>query len=99
VISLAILNESALSFLGLADPTTLSWGQMLNFAFTRGAMSSGSWWALVTPGLGIVWLVLGCTLLGQGLEQVLNPRLETHHLSVGQEMVARREGNPTAEVG
>ncbi|MCB0031194.1 MAG: ABC transporter permease, partial [Anaerolineales bacterium] len=68
VISLAILNESALSFLGLADPTTLSWGQMLNFAFTRGAMSSGSWWALVTPGLGIVWLVLGCTLLGQGLE-------------------------------
>jgi len=44
-------------------------------------------------------LVLGCTLLGQGLEQVLNPRLETHHLSVGQEMVARREANPTAEVG
>ena len=89
VISLAILNESALSFLGLADPTQLSWGQMLNFAFTRGAMSSGAWWALVTPGLGIVWLVLGCTLLGQGLEQVLNPRLESHHLSVGAKMVAR----------
>lgn len=91
VISLAILNESALSFLGLSDPTQLSWGQMLNFAFTRGAMSSGAWWALVTPGLGIVWLVLGCTLLGQGLEQVLNPRLESHHLSVGAKMVARRQ--------
>lgn len=89
VISLAILSESALSFLGLADPTALSWGQMLNFAFTRGAMSAGAWWALVAPGLGIVWLVLGCTLLGQGLEQVLNPRLETHHLSVGAQMVAR----------
>jgi peptide/nickel transport system permease protein len=89
VISLAILNESALSFLGLSDPTQLSWGQMLNFAFTRGAMSSGAWWALVTPGLGIVWLVLGCTLLGQGLERVLNPRLESHHLSVGAKMVAR----------
>ncbi|MCA9965287.1 MAG: ABC transporter permease [Anaerolineales bacterium] len=89
VISLAILSESALSFLGLADPTSLSWGQMLNFAFTRGAMSAGAWWALVAPGLGIVWLVLGCTLLGQGLEQVLNPRLETHHLSVGAQMVAR----------
>ena len=47
VISLAILNESTLSFLGLGDPTTLSWGQMLNFAFTRGAMSAGAWWALL----------------------------------------------------
>lgn len=89
VISLAVLNESALSFLGLSDPTKISWGQMLNFAFTRGAMSAGAWWALLIPGLGIVWLVLGCTLLGQGLEQILNPRLETHHLSVGAKMVAR----------
>lgn len=93
VISLAILNESTLSFLGLSDPTTLSWGQMLNFAFTRGGMSAGAWWALVTPGFGIVWVVLGCTLLGHGLEQVLNPRLEMHHLSVGAEMVAR-PGHP-----
>ncbi|MBW7884847.1 MAG: ABC transporter permease [Caldilineaceae bacterium] len=89
VISLAILNESTLSFLGLGDPATLSWGQMLNFAFTRGAMSAGAWWALVVPGFGIVWVVLGCTLLGQGLEQALNPRLATHHLSVGKRMVAR----------
>ncbi len=94
IISLAILNESVLSFLGLADPTKISWGQMLHFAFTRGAMSAGAWWALVTPGLGIVWLVLGCTLLGQGLEQVLNPRLETHHLSVGAKMVARLRRPP-----
>ena len=93
VISLAILNESTLSFLGLSDPTALSWGQMLNFAFTRGAMSARAWWALVVPGVGIVWAVLACTLLGQGLEQVLNPRLETHHLAVGAQMVDR-----TAEV-
>ncbi|HQY90714.1 ABC transporter permease [Caldilinea sp.] len=81
VISLAILNESTLSFLGLGDPATLSWGQMLNYAFTRGAMSAGAWWALVVPGFGIVWVVLSCTLLGQGLEQALNPRLTTHHLA------------------
>jgi oligopeptide/dipeptide ABC transporter ATP-binding protein len=80
VVSLAILNESALSFLGLGDPTALSWGQMLNYAFGRGAMSIGAWWALFFPGFGIVWVVLGLTLLGQGLEQVLNPRLDTHHL-------------------
>jgi oligopeptide/dipeptide ABC transporter ATP-binding protein len=80
VVSLAILYESTLSFLGLGDPTALSWGQMLNYAFGRGAMSTGAWWALVTPGFGIVWVVLGLTLFGHGLEQVLNPRLETHHL-------------------
>jgi peptide/nickel transport system permease protein len=97
VISLAILEESTLSFLGLSDPTTLSWGQMLNFAFGRGAMSAGAWWVLVVPGLGIVWVVLGCTLLGHGLEQVLNPRLETHHLSVGAKMVVRGKPTPPAE--
>jgi peptide/nickel transport system permease protein len=52
-------------------------------------MSAGAWWALVAPGLGIVWVVLACTLLGQGLEQALNPRLAGHHLSVGKRMVAR----------
>lgn len=80
VLSLAILNESTLSFLGLGDSTLISWGQMLHFAFTRGAMSAGAWWALVPPGLGIVWVVLGCTLLGQGLEQMLNSGRERHHL-------------------
>lgn len=80
VISLAILEESALSFLGLSDPTTVSWGQMLNYAFSRGATSSGAWWALLAPGAGIVWVVLGCTLLGYGLEQILNPRVKSHHL-------------------
>ncbi len=88
VISLAILNESTLSFLGLGDPTSLSWGQMLNFAFGRGAMSVGAWWALATPGFGIVWVVLALTLLGHGLEQVLNPRLESHHLMPGRLTVA-----------
>ncbi|MBI1877916.1 MAG: ABC transporter permease [Chloroflexi bacterium] len=89
VISAAIYNESVLGFLGLGDPTRLSWGQMLQFAFSRGAMSAGAWWALVPPGLAIVWVVLGLTLLGNGLERVFNPRLELHHLSVGPKMVAR----------
>ena len=95
VISAAILNESTLAFLGLGDPTRLSWGQMLNFAFRRGAMSAGAWWALAPLGIAIIWVVLGLTLLGNGLERIFNPKLETHHLAVGDEMVAR----PTAGVG
>ncbi len=86
-VSDAILAESTLSFLGLGDPTVASWGQMLNFAFSRGAMSTGAWWALVAPGVGIVWVVLGLTLFGQGLEQILNPRLNKHHLMPGREVV------------
>jgi peptide/nickel transport system permease protein len=85
----AILSESTLSFLGLGDPLMLSWGQMLSFAWTRNAVTVGAWWALLPPGFGIVWIVLGATLLGNGLEQIFNPRMEVHQLSVGKEMVAR----------
>jgi len=91
VISLAILEESTLSFLGLSDPTTISWGQMLNLAFNSGGVSSGAWWALLIPGFGIVWVVLGLTLLGHGLEQIFNPRLEWHHLSESKKMISRRK--------
>ena len=92
VISAAILNESTLAFLGLGDPTRLSWGQMLNFAFGRGAMSAGAWWALLPPGVAIIWVVLGLTFLGNGLERIFNPKLETHHLQVGEKMVNRAAG-------
>ena len=80
VISLAILSESTLAFIGLGDPTVISWGQMLNFAFTRGAVSAGAWWALIPPGLAIVWVVLGTTLVGNAAEEVLNPRMTRHYL-------------------
>jgi oligopeptide/dipeptide ABC transporter ATP-binding protein len=79
-VSLAILSESTLSFIGLGDPTVTSWGQMLNFAFNRGAVSAGAWWALITPGLAIVWVVLGVTLVGNALEDIVNPRQGRHHL-------------------
>ena len=59
IVSLAILSESTLAFIGLGDPTVISWGQMLNFAFNRGAISAGAWWAYWPPGLAIVWVVLG----------------------------------------
>jgi len=95
VISLAILSESTLAFLGLGDPTVISWGQMLNFAFGRGAVSAGAWWALLPPGFAIVWVVLGTTLLGTALEDALNPRLKRHHLeSPGSDVARDREVAP-----
>ena len=79
-VSLAILSESTLAFIGLGDPTVISWGQMLNLAFNRGAVSAGAWWALIPPGLAIVWVVLGVTLVGNALEDIVNPRQGRHHL-------------------
>ncbi len=84
VISLAILSESTLSFIGLGDPTVISWGQMLNFAFERGAVSAGAWWALIPPGLAIVWVVLGTTLLGTAMEEAFNPKLRRHYLETDE---------------
>jgi oligopeptide/dipeptide ABC transporter ATP-binding protein len=89
VISLAILSESTLAFIGLGDPTVISWGQMLNFAFDRGAVSAGAWWALLPPGFAIVWVVLGTTLLGTALEEALNPRLKRHHLEKDRSIALR----------
>jgi peptide/nickel transport system permease protein len=95
VISLAILSESTLAFLGLGDPTVISWGQMLNFAFGRGAVSAGAWWALIPPGMAIVWVVLATTLLGTALEDALNPRLKRHHLEApGSDVIRDRGATP-----
>jgi len=72
-LSVAILLESALSFLGLGiQPPAPSWGNMLSAA--RKLMMIAPWTA-VYPGLAIVFLVLGFNLLGDGLRDVLDPRL------------------------
>jgi peptide/nickel transport system permease protein len=89
VISTAILVESGLAFLGLGDPTKPSWGTMLNFAFDRNAISNGAWWFYLPPGIAIVWVTLGCVLLGNVLEEILNPRLTSHHLESESRMITR----------
>jgi len=88
ILSTAILVESGLAFLGLGDPTQPSWGTMLNFAFDRSAVTNGAWWFYLPPGLAIVWVTLGCVLLGNVLEEMLNPRLSAHHLEGDENMIA-----------
>ncbi len=67
----AILTEASLSFLGLGDPSRPTWGQMLYSAqpFLRTA-----WWSAVFPGLAILVTVLGFNMLGDGMNDVFNPR-------------------------
>ncbi len=76
-VAVAILAETTLSFLGLGDPTRVSWGSMLEDAFSAGAMTTGAWWFIVPPGVCVVLVVLAFTLVGQALEEVLDPRLRS----------------------
>lgn len=86
-ISASILAESSLSFLGLGDPTLVSWGNMLNFAFER-AVSRQAWWFLLPPGFAILWVTLALILIGNSLEEIVNPRIKSHHLFDARRMVA-----------
>ena len=67
--------ESDLDF-GVGNPNAVSWGTMLETALNNGAVTRGAWWNLLPPGIAIVLVVLCFTLVGRGLETVLNPRLK-----------------------
>ena len=75
IVAVAILSESALAFLGLGDPTRISWGTMLENAFNSGAPSAQAWWYVIPPGLCITLLVLAVAMLGYLFEEYINPRL------------------------
>lgn len=75
MVSSSILAEATLAFLGLGDPTVVSWGGLLQDARETGAVSSGDWWYLAPPGIAIAGVALAFTLCGRAVESVLNPRL------------------------
>ncbi|XKK37853.1 ABC transporter permease [Nocardiopsis sp. ARC36] len=75
LVATSIIAESTLAFLGVGDPTTISWGGILEAARTAGAISSGIWWYMIPPGLAIAAVALSFTLCGRALESVINPRL------------------------
>jgi peptide/nickel transport system permease protein len=77
-VSGAILGEATLSFLGLGDPTKVSWGTTLQLARQVGAVSANDWWILLPPGVAIIIVALAFTLCGRALETILNPRLREH---------------------
>jgi peptide/nickel transport system permease protein len=70
----AIVAESTLAFLGLGDPTRISWGAMLHQAQLHGAIPQRAWWFLLPPGAAIVVVVLAFTLVGRALEAVVTPK-------------------------
>ncbi len=72
MVATAILIESALAFLGLGDPNRMSWGFMIGSGRT---FLRTAWWLCVIPGTAILLTVLAINLVGEGLNDTLNPRL------------------------
>jgi peptide/nickel transport system permease protein len=73
LVARAILLEAGLSFLGLGDPNLISWGSLLSEAQER---MWSSMWLAVFPGMAMSLLVLCVNLFGDGINDVLNPRLQ-----------------------
>lgn len=72
MVASAVLLESSLSFLGLGDPNMMSWGYMIGAART---VIRQAWWLSFFPGVAIVLTVLALNLIGESLNDALNPRL------------------------
>lgn len=94
LIAYAIFAETFITFLGLGDPSTISWGRLIENAFTDDAIINEAWWAVIPPGLCVMFVVLSCTIIGQAMEDALNPRLRTGHLSVRRFRVLPRAPRP-----
>ena len=82
LVAYAIFAETFITFLGLGDPSLISWGRLIENAFTDDALLNNAWWAIVPPGVCVSIVVLACTMVGQSVEDSLNPRLSVGHLSV-----------------
>ncbi len=81
-VAIAIFDETALAFLGLGDPSAITWGNIIEFAFLRTAISAGAWWAIIPAGLCVALVIMGCYWFGQAIEDALNPRLKVSYLSL-----------------
>lgn len=72
MVATAILIESGLAFLGLGDPNIMSWGFQIGAGRT---LLRSAWWVCTFPGIAILITVLAINLVGEGINDALNPRL------------------------
>jgi peptide/nickel transport system permease protein len=88
----AIGAQAGLEFLGLGDPTVVSWGTMLYWAQSSAAFFVGAWWDFVVPGTVIALIGGGLALINISIDQVSNPKLRTgRYLKIWRRMKAEVE--------
>ena len=103
-----MVAEAGLSFLGLGDPTAISWGKMLADAQSGGALLFGHWWWILAPGIGIFLSVFAFMRIGLAMEEIFNPRMKQtsglHKLFKSlnntyiEEVFASMEENPQEDI-
>lgn len=77
VMMYALMNEAGLGFLGLGDPTVVSWGSMLYWAQSVAALYTGGWWEMIVPAVTIALVGGAMALINISIDQVSNPKLKT----------------------
>ncbi|MEJ2765409.1 ABC transporter permease [Photobacterium sp. MCCC 1A19761] len=77
-VMLAIMTEATLSFLGLGDPNSISWGIMLYNVQASSSMLVGAWWELLTPCIALTFIAIGLALLNFAVDEIANPQLRSH---------------------
>ncbi len=96
LMGLAILTEAGLSFLGLGDQSTISWGRMIFEGQNQLRVAA---WLVIFPGLGMLLLVAALNLLGDGLNQVLDPKLRVRGNPEKGPLPERLSGQGVADDG
>ncbi len=89
----AILAEAGLEFLGLGNVSVVSWGTMLYWSDSGGALLMGAWWWLLPEGLAIALFGMSLALMNFGIDQLTNPRLRSDSLNKKKARIKRRESN------
>ncbi len=74
----AIGAQAGLEFLGLGDPSSVTWGTNLYWAGNNAGLLTGAWWTFVPAGTCIALVAFSCALVNYGIDEITNPRLRAH---------------------
>ncbi|MGF1738245.1 ABC transporter permease [Photobacterium satsumensis] len=77
-VMLAIMMEATLSFLGLGNPNSISWGTMLYNVQASSSMLVGAWWELLAPCIALTFIAIGLSMLNFAVDEIANPQLRSH---------------------
>ena len=76
-VNYAIGSQAGLEFLGLGNPSNVSWGNNLYWAQNNSALLVGAWWTLIPSGLSIALVAFGFSMINYAIDEVTNPRLRS----------------------
>ena len=92
VVLYALLSQAGLEFLGLGDPSSVTWGTMLYWAQNNSSLYTGAWWDVFTPAFIIAIFGGALSLINISIDQISNPKLKTGpHLKLWKKLFEKSE--------